>query len=84
VGLETLPVVMVGSAVCAAAFAFSTYAPKRSLLPIAAIGGAIFMIWADTGARALFAPREIPVGIVTALLGTPVFLLVLVRFRHLT
>jgi uncharacterized membrane protein YjjP (DUF1212 family) len=37
--LETLPVVMAGSAVCAAAFAFSTYAPKRSLLPIAAIGG---------------------------------------------
>ncbi|HET9501299.1 MAG TPA: threonine/serine exporter family protein [Marmoricola sp.] len=38
-GLETVPVVMAGSAVCAAAFAFSTYAPKRSLLPIAGIGG---------------------------------------------
>jgi iron complex transport system permease protein len=59
-------------------------AQHQRLLPAAAIGGAIFMVWADTGARMLFSPREIPVGIITALLGTPVFLSVLVRFRHMT
>jgi uncharacterized membrane protein YjjP (DUF1212 family) len=37
--LETMPVVVVGSAVCAAAFAYSSYAPSRSLLPIALVGG---------------------------------------------
>ena len=46
--------------------------------------GAIFMLWADTVARTLFDPRELPVGIVTALVGSPIFLLVLMRFRRAT
>lgn len=37
--LEALPVLMAGSAVCAAAFAYSSYAPNRALLPIAVVGG---------------------------------------------
>jgi uncharacterized membrane protein YjjP (DUF1212 family) len=37
--LETLPVLVAGSAVCAAAFAYSSYAPTRALLPIAVVGG---------------------------------------------
>lgn len=37
--LETLPVLVAGSAVCAAAFAYSAYAPNRALLPIAVVGG---------------------------------------------
>jgi uncharacterized membrane protein YjjP (DUF1212 family) len=37
--LETLPVVVAGSAVCAAAFAYASYAPSRSLLPVALVGG---------------------------------------------
>jgi uncharacterized membrane protein YjjP (DUF1212 family) len=37
--LETLPVVVVGSADCAAAFAYSCYAPNRALVPIALVGG---------------------------------------------
>lgn len=56
----------------------------RILLPVAMLLGAIFMIWTDTAARSLFAPRELPVGIITALLGAPIFLLVLLRYRRIT
>jgi len=51
----------------------------RRLLPMAAVTGAIFLVWADTGARTLFDPRELPVGIVTALIGVPVFAVLLRR-----
>lgn len=54
------------------------------LLPLSMLVGAIFMLWADTMARTLFDPRELPVGIVTALVGAPAFLLVLMRFRRMT
>ncbi len=53
----------------------------RRLLPVAAVTGAIFLVWADTGARTLFDPRELPVGIVTALVGVPVFAVLLKRGR---
>ena len=53
----------------------------RRLLPVAALAGATFLIWADTAARALFEPRELPVGIVTAFIGAPVFALLLWRRR---
>ncbi|WP_372449562.1 putative F420-0 ABC transporter permease subunit [Cellulomonas fulva] len=53
----------------------------RRLLPVAALTGAVFLVWADTLARTVFAPREIPVGIVTALVGVPVFAVVLRRGR---
>ena len=43
----------------------------RRLLPVAALSGAVFLIWADTLARTVFDPRELPVGIVTALIGVP-------------
>lgn len=56
----------------------------RRLLPLSMLVGAIFMLWADTLARSLFDPRELPVGIVTALVGAPAFLLVLMRYRRLT
>lgn len=49
----------------------------RMLLPLSALGGAIFLIWVDAFARSAFSPHEIPVGVVTALLGAPVFALVL-------
>ena len=52
-------------------------------IPLALLG-AIFMIWSDTAARSLFAPRELPVGIITALIGAPIFILVLVRYRRMT
>lgn len=56
----------------------------RALLPLVALVGAIFLIWADTLARTLLDPREIPVGIVTALIGAPVFALLLVRNRRIS
>lgn len=52
-----------------------------SLLPLSALVGAIFLVWADTLARTLFDPRELPVGIVTAIIGAPVFALLLARRR---
>lgn len=54
----------------------------RLLLPYSALVGAIFMIWVDTGARTLFEPRELPVGIITVLVGAPVFVAVLLRNRE--
>ena len=56
----------------------------RVLLPLTMLLGASFMIWTDTAARSLFAPRELPVGIITALLGAPIFLAVLLRYRRIT
>jgi iron complex transport system permease protein len=49
-------------------------ADHRVLLPASAFLGAAFLIVCDTGARTLLAPSEIPVGVVTALLGGPVFI----------
>ena len=51
----------------------------RRLLPAASISGAIFMIISDTLARTLVAPIEIPVGIITSLVGGPFFLYMLIR-----
>lgn len=51
----------------------------RVLLPLSCIGGAIFMIICDTLARNVAAPSEIPVGVITAMLGTPYFILLLQR-----
>lgn len=56
----------------------------RVLLPVAMLLGASFMVWTDTAARSLFAPRELPVGIITALLGAPIFMAVLLRYRRIT
>ena len=49
----------------------------RLLIPMSIVGGAIFMIVMDTLARVLVAPSELPVGILTALLGAPFFMYIL-------
>ncbi|WP_111718628.1 putative F420-0 ABC transporter permease subunit [Homoserinimonas sp. OAct 916] len=54
---------------------------NRRVLPLAALTGAIFLIWVDTAARTVFDPRELPVGILTAAIGAPVFALLLLRSR---
>ncbi|MET8894096.1 FecCD family ABC transporter permease [Streptomyces albogriseolus] len=46
----------------------------RRVLPTAALGGAVFLIWADIAARTIASPTEIPVGVLTALCGGPFFL----------
>jgi iron complex transport system permease protein len=51
----------------------------RSLLPASMLCGAIFTVLADTLARTLFTPRELPVGILTAMLGVPIFLFLIAR-----
>jgi iron complex transport system permease protein len=51
----------------------------RLLLPASFLAGGIFLCWADTFARILLAPAELPVGIVTAFFGGPFFLFLLYR-----
>ena len=53
----------------------------RLLLPASALAGAAFLVIADLLARSLLAPIEIPVGIVTALIGAPVFIYLLRRTK---
>jgi len=52
---------------------------QRLLLPASFLGGAVFLVWADTLARTVLGPVELPVGVVTALAGGPFFLYLLRR-----
>ena len=52
------------------------------VLPVSALGGAILLILSDTLGRMLFAPTEVPVGILMAFLGAPFFLFLLLRRRE--
>lgn len=45
----------------------------RRLLPLSALAGAILLVWADTIARSLVTGQEIPIGVVTAVVGAPMF-----------
>lgn len=51
----------------------------RIMIPACALAGAAFLVIADTLARTVASPRELPVGIITALIGAPVFLYLLRR-----
>lgn len=51
----------------------------RWLLPASVLGGGLLLLLADTLARTLFAPQQLPVGVLTALLGVPLFLYLLQR-----
>lgn len=53
----------------------------RVIIPLSLVYGATFLILADLGARTLVAPAELPIGVVTAFLGAPFFLLVLRTMR---
>ena len=55
---------------------------QRILLPTAMLAGGIFLVLADAVARILIAPQQLPVGVVTALIGVPVFLVLLNRTRY--
>jgi iron complex transport system permease protein len=57
---------------------------NRILFPASLLGGAIFLILTDTVARTVMAPQELPVGIITALMGGPFFLYLLRRKREAT
>lgn len=53
----------------------------RVLFPASVMFGGLFLVFSDTLARTVLAPRQLPVGVVTALLGVPLFLLLLNRAR---
>jgi iron complex transport system permease protein len=53
----------------------------RLLLPAATLVGGSFLVLADTLARTVVAPQQLPVGVITALIGVPVFLLQLHHLR---
>jgi iron complex transport system permease protein len=55
----------------------------RSLIPLSALAGASFLILADTAARTLTAPAEMPVGVITAFLGAPFFLYLLRKKKRM-
>lgn len=54
----------------------------RRLVPASALAGATFLVVADSFARTVMAPTEIPIGVVTALLGGPFFFCLLRRKKH--
>ncbi|WP_197565846.1 FecCD family ABC transporter permease [Billgrantia diversa] len=54
---------------------------QRLILPACALAGGILLVLADTLARTLIAPEQLPVGVITALLGVPTFLFLLYRSR---
>lgn len=51
----------------------------RLMVPLSGIVGAIFLVVADTLARTIIAPAQLPVGVVTAIVGGPVFLVLLIK-----
>jgi iron complex transport system permease protein len=53
------------------------------LLLVSAVGGAALVVWSDIAARQVFSPQQLPVGIVTALIGGPYFIFLLYRVRAL-
>ncbi|MEV0731558.1 iron ABC transporter permease [Polymorphospora sp. NPDC050346] len=53
------------------------------VLAVAPLAGAVFMVWVDLVSRTLVAPRELPLGVITALVGVPVFVTLLRRRGYL-
>jgi len=63
-------------------FRMLTGADHRLLLPVSAIGGALFLLASDLIGRVLIPPFEIRVGIITAVLGSPYFLYLIIRYQR--
>lgn len=54
----------------------------KLVLPVSALTGAVFLVWADAVARIIIAPEEMPIGIITAVCGSPFFIWMLRRRRY--
>ncbi len=54
----------------------------RQLLPLTALTGAIIMLLSDSLAKTLITPAEIPVGLITAMIGAPFFMFLLIHYRN--
>ena len=57
-------------------------ATHRAVIPVAVFSGALFLIWVDVISRVVAAPREMPLGVVTGLIGAPVFLFLMNRRKY--
>lgn len=55
----------------------------RNILPMAAVAGALLLVFSDMLARTILSPEELPVGVVTAFFGAPFFVFLLRRRNHL-
>ena len=55
---------------------------NKLLIPFSALGGAIFLLLADTTARTIVSPAELPVGAVTALIGSPYFIYLFIKMKQ--
>ncbi|MGW7070987.1 FecCD family ABC transporter permease [Streptomyces sp. NPDC054855] len=55
----------------------------RRVLAVAPLAGACFLVWVDLVARTAFAPEELPLGVITALIGVPVFIVLMRRRGYL-
>ena len=52
---------------------------NRVIMPMSALVGSIFILWADAFARCAFGAVELPIGIVTAFIGAPFFMFLMIR-----
>jgi iron complex transport system permease protein len=52
-------------------------ADHRRVLPVCTLAGSIFLVWVDVLARIVIEPQELPVGIITALIGAPFYLILM-------
>ncbi|NOX87842.1 MAG: iron ABC transporter permease [Calditrichaeota bacterium] len=53
----------------------------RKLFGVVVLAGGLFLIWCDTIARSIIAPAELPVGIITSLIGGPFFIYLLIKHK---
>lgn len=60
----------------------ATGADNRLVIPASALAGALLVLLADTAARVVLAPRELPTGAITAIVGAPIFIYLLLRGRR--
>ncbi|MFV2120074.1 FecCD family ABC transporter permease [Streptomyces sp. Act-28] len=58
-------------------------ATHARVLAVAPLAGAVFMVWVDLVSRTLVAPRELPLGVITALVGVPVFIVLMRRRSYM-
>ncbi len=54
----------------------------KTLIPVACIGGSVFMVFCDLISRTIYPPLEIPIGVITAIIGSPVFIFLLKKKKR--
>ncbi|SFD44825.1 iron complex transport system permease protein [Bacillus sp. OV194] len=54
----------------------------RHLLPLSTLLGGVFLVLVDLIARTIIAPTELPIGVLTAIIGSPIFALIFIRYRR--